>query len=76
MSLTILSHVRRRGTDQQQWLNAVARAPRPAGVRCRPGPFGTVKVEWPLPSDPPLVSIIVPTKDKLELLRALHLERP
>ena len=34
----------------------------------RPGPFGTAKIEWPLPADLPLVSIIIPTKDKLELL--------
>src|SRR6185437_6828689 len=34
-----------------------------------PGPFGTVKVQWPLPTELPLVSIIIPTKDKLEFLR-------
>ena len=34
------------------------------------GPFGTVKVDWPLPSARPTVSIIIPTRDKVELLRA------
>ena len=40
------------------------------GASCSEGPFGTVKISWPLPADLPLVSLIVPTKDKLELLRA------
>lgn len=39
------------------------------GAEISAGPFGTVKVSWPLPAELPLVSIIVPTKDKLELLR-------
>lgn len=34
------------------------------------GPFDTVRVRWPLPETPPRVSIIVPTRDKVELLRA------
>ncbi len=34
------------------------------------GSFGTVKVDWPLPSALPTVSIIIPTRDKVELLRA------
>lgn len=37
---------------------------------CEPGPFGTTRVRWPLPDSPPKVSIIIPTKDKVELLRA------
>ena len=41
----------------------------PLGATCAPGPFQTTKVEWPLPSKLPLVSIIVPTKDRIELLR-------
>lgn len=36
---------------------------------CTPGPFGTAKICWPLPAEPPKVSIIIPTKDKVELLR-------
>jgi GT2 family glycosyltransferase len=34
------------------------------------GPFDTVKVSWPLQPELPLVSIIVPTKDKVRLLKA------
>jgi GT2 family glycosyltransferase len=49
-------------------LGAVAAALGP-GVRCRPGPFATTHVQWPLPQPLPLVSIIVPTRDRLELLR-------
>lgn len=38
-------------------------------VTCRPGPFATIHVQWPLPKKAPLVSIIVPTRDKVHLLR-------
>lgn len=38
-------------------------------IEVRPGPFGTTEVIWPLPQDVPLVSIIIPTRDKVELLR-------
>jgi GT2 family glycosyltransferase len=37
---------------------------------CTPGPFGTVRVQWPLPDPLPSVSVVIPTKDKVELLRA------
>lgn len=40
---------------------------RPIDVRL--GPFGTTQVTWPLPRNAPLVSIIIPTRDKVELLR-------
>tara|TARA_Y100001968_G_scaffold193435_1_gene177372 strand:- start:358 stop:2070 length:1713 start_codon:yes stop_codon:yes gene_type:complete len=33
------------------------------------GPFGTVQLRWPLPQPIPKVSIIVATRDKLELLQ-------
>lgn len=54
----------------------VARAARlsahlsPQGARINAGPFDTIKVNWPLPTEQPLVSIIIPTKDKADLLRA------
>lgn len=35
-----------------------------------PGPFGSARIAWPLPAELPLVSIIVPTRDKAGLLRA------
>jgi len=40
------------------------------GATVTSAPFDTVHVSWPLPSDPPLVSIIIPTRDKMKLLRA------
>jgi GT2 family glycosyltransferase len=41
-----------------------------AGAQVTAGPFGTVRVKWPLPEPRPLVSIIIPTRDKVSLLRA------
>ena len=55
--------------DAQSTVEAVGRHVASAGATIAPGPFGSVKVCWPLPAELPLVSIIVPTKDKLELLR-------
>jgi GT2 family glycosyltransferase len=37
--------------------------------KCLDGPYGTVHVQWPLPKEEPLVSLIIPTRDKLDLLR-------
>ena len=51
-------------------VDAVAKHLASAGASCTTGAFGTVKVNWPLPADLPLVSIIIPTKDKVELLQA------
>ena len=65
----ILSHVATAPDDQPERLEAVRRHLQPLGGACGPGPYGTTKVEWPLPANLPLVSIIVPTRDKLELLR-------
>jgi len=50
-------------------VDVVARHVAAAGATTTRGPFESVKVTWPLPAEKPLVSIIVPTKDKLELLR-------
>jgi len=41
-----------------------------SGAEVTAGPFGTHRVRWPLPDPAPLVSIIVPTRDKADLLRA------
>ena len=54
---------------QDRRVAAVARYLEPLGASSTAGPFQTVKVQWPLPNELPLVSIIVPTKDKLALLR-------
>ena len=41
----------------------------PPSVRVNPGPFGTVRLQYPLPAPAPKVSIIVATRDRVELLR-------
>lgn len=38
------------------------------GAKLAAGPFGTARIQWPLPPQRPKVSIIVPTKDRLDLL--------
>jgi len=38
------------------------------GVSVSAGLHGTVRVDWPLSDPPPSVTIIIPTRDKLELL--------
>jgi GT2 family glycosyltransferase len=50
-------------------VEAATRLVQPRGGSVAPGPFDTVKVTWPLPAELPLVSVIVPTRDRLELLR-------
>lgn len=65
----ILCHVANATDDCGRRLTAVSAKLKPVGASCSEGPFGTVKVEWPLPAKLPLVTLIVPTKDKIELLR-------
>ena len=67
----IVAHVRdiAAQTDQAERVDAVSRYVATLRGNAGPGPFGSVKVSWPLPDPLPLVSIIVPTRDKLELLR-------
>jgi GT2 family glycosyltransferase len=50
-------------------VEAVACHVQPLGASCTPGLFGTAKVSWPLPPSLPRVSIIIPTRNKVELLR-------
>lgn len=50
-------------------VRAAARHLLPGGAIASEGPFDTVRVQWPLPDPAPLVSIIVPTRDKVALLR-------
>ena len=68
----ILSHTQPRpdGAEAAHRSTAVAEYVRPLGGTCTSGPFGTAKVGWPLPSPSPKVSVIIPTKDKIELVRA------
>lgn len=51
---------------------AVRRRLGPVGATARMGPFGTVRVEWPLPETDhcPKVSVIIPTRDRVDLLRS------
>ncbi|MEN7538109.1 glycosyltransferase family 2 protein [Aurantiacibacter flavus] len=49
-------------------LAAVRQATSPF-LRASPGPFGTVRLQYPLPAPAPKVSIIVATRDRVELLR-------
>lgn len=49
--------------------SAVAHRVARHGASARIGPHGTVAVDWPLPEDRPLVSIIIPTRDRVSLLR-------
>jgi GT2 family glycosyltransferase len=48
----------------------VARYLEPLAATTELGSFDTVKVNWPLPAEHPLVSIIIPTRDCAGLLRA------
>jgi GT2 family glycosyltransferase len=66
----VLCHVgaRAKVADARR-IRSVGKNVQTLGASVTAGPFGTVKVVWPLPNDLPLVSIIVPTKDKLSLLR-------
>jgi GT2 family glycosyltransferase len=65
----ILCHVDPGLDPLEARLDAVSRHVGRFGAICSQGAFGTVKVSWPLPNELPLVSIIIPTKDKIELLR-------
>ena len=40
-----------------------------SGATAVTGKFGSVRVSWPQAPEPPLVSVIIPTRDKLHLLR-------
>lgn len=68
----ILAHVDvgSKRSDQAARVEAVNHYLRSERATSVPGPFQTVKVTWPLPDDAPAVSIIIPTRDKVELLRA------
>ena len=66
----ILSHAGLAGDRLDARLPSLAHFLEQKGATCEPGPFGTAKVNWPLPAELPLVSVIIPTKDKLELLEA------
>jgi len=66
----ILSHLPANDVENSARIGAVAEHILPLGATCTPGPYDTVKIEWPLPTKLPLVSIIVSTRDKADLLQA------
>lgn len=65
----VLAHVGQEAPLDACRIEKVARHVAPTGATCAPGPFGTVKVGWPLPEQLPLVSVVIPTKDKLDVLQ-------
>lgn len=66
----IVSHVKIGSpANQAARVVAVARHLDQFGASAVPGPFATVRAVWPLPPEAPGVSIIVPTRDKLEILQ-------
>jgi GT2 family glycosyltransferase len=57
-------------TDVQATRAAVlSRAIAGEGATISSGPYGTLRVDWPLPVPAPRVTIIIPTRDKVALLR-------
>jgi O-antigen biosynthesis protein len=67
----ILCHVGSRpGEPGRSRASVVASHLQKLGATTLAGPFGTAKVQWPLPVERPLVSIIIPTRDRVDLLRA------
>ena len=64
----ILSHAGCDASRPEDRLPSLARFLEERGANCQPSHFGTTKVDWPLPAELPLVSVIIPTKDKVELL--------
>lgn len=50
-------------------LPVVARHLAPHGAIAMRGAFGSMHIQWPLPGHLPSVSVIVPTRDKVKLLR-------
>ncbi|PKP95434.1 MAG: hypothetical protein CVT75_01910 [Alphaproteobacteria bacterium HGW-Alphaproteobacteria-14] len=50
-------------------LTAVRRVIGERADEISPGPFGTIALSFPLPDPPPTVSVIVATRDRVELLR-------
>jgi GT2 family glycosyltransferase len=59
-------------TESEAWLRAIdAHAGRRApGARVEPLAEGTRRVHWPVPSPAPGISLIIPTRDRLDLLSA------
>ena len=52
-------------------LRAVEEIVAPLGARVERGPLGYNRIRWPLPDPPPRVSVVIPTRDRAELLRVV-----
>jgi GT2 family glycosyltransferase len=63
-------HVERDQPDPATNLRIVARHLASTQATVEPGPFGTTRVHWPLPVTLPSVTVIVPTRDRADLLDA------
>ena len=66
---TILNHAGKVARPRPERSSAVARHLE-GRADCTAGPFDTLHVQWNLPERLPLVTIVVPTRDKVELLQA------
>lgn len=58
------------GDDVPARLRAVSRQVAARRGEIEPGPFNTVRVRWPLQHPEPTVTIVVPTRDGVDLLEA------
>lgn len=56
-------------TEDPTRVEAISKHLAAKGASCVPGPHGTVKVQWPLPDQLPPVSLIIPTRDKVDVLK-------
>lgn len=66
----VITHVHGCDADHERERRAVlASFLEPQGGEVSTGPFGTSRVTWALPVLVPTVSLIIPTKDKVELLQ-------
>jgi GT2 family glycosyltransferase len=68
----VLCHMRMEARPQNPVANqrVVARHVAPMHATVELGPFGSTRVHWPLPKSPPSVTIIIPTRDRIDLLEA------
>jgi len=57
------------GASQDERVAAVARHLAPLMADAGAGAFGSVAVNWRLPAELPLVSILIPMRDRVELIR-------
>lgn len=64
----ILSHIKE-GPRANDRLSFLGRHLKRHGASVTYGPFETTRVSWPIRGKLPLVSIIIPTRDKVELLK-------